>query len=135
MKELYNFGFNDIDIENIIEICPEVKSLSSIEINNNIEILKSINCNDRHIRNILLSNPYFLCRSCEDILKLIKKLLELNISQINLLLDSNPFLLNKDSYEIDEYIKENMNRGKKLDDIIEDFEENPFIIDEVSKND
>ncbi len=89
---------------------------------------------NRHIKNILLSNPYFLCRSCEDILKLIKKLLEINISQINLLLDSNPFLLNKDSYEIDEYIKENMEKGQKIDDIIEDFEENPFIIDEVNKN-
>lgn len=114
----------------MIEIFPNIINLSNIELENSIDLLKNINCNDRQIRNILISNPYYLDRSNEDILNLIKKLIQINIKNINLLFDSNPFLLNKDAYEIEEYIYKELNKGKILDEIIDEFESNPYIIDE-----
>ncbi len=130
MKELYNLGLSEIDIKNIIETYPEIKDLTDEEIAKNIEILKNINCNDKHIRNILIANPYYLNRSINDIKSLIMKLKEINIVNINLLFDSNPFLLNRDSYEIDEYIKKELEEGKKLEIIVDELESNPYIIDE-----
>lgn len=130
MKILYNLGFNDNDIKNMLEICPNIQYLTDEEILANIEILKSINCNDRHIRNILISNPFYLDKNNEDIINLIKKLKEINIENINLLFDSNPFLLSKDAYEIDEYINKEVKNGKDIDSIVDEFESNPYIIDE-----
>jgi len=131
MIELYNLGLNNNDINTMLEICPTIKDLTNDEILTNIKILKSINCNDRHIKNIIISNPMYLNRLSDDIIFLINKLKQLNISNINLLFDTNPFLLNKDAYEIDEYINFEIKKGKELEDIIDEFESNPYIIDEI----
>lgn len=131
MKELYNLGFNDNDIKYILEICPSIKNLEEYEIINNIKILKNINCTTRDIHNIIISNPLYLDRIPSDIISLIKKLQELSIPNLNLLFDSNPFLLNKNAYEIDEYIKSGMKLGKTIEDIVEEMEYNPYIIDEI----
>lgn len=131
MVELFNLGLSDNDIKNMIAVCPEIKELTDNEITNNIEILKSINCNERHIRNILICNPFYLNRTIEDISKLIKKLIEIGITHVNLIFDSNPYLLNKDDYEIDEYINKLTIKGKSLEEIVDDLDSNPFIIDEI----
>ena len=130
MKELYSLGLNDNEVKSMIEQCPNIKELVYNEIGTNIEILRNINCNDRHIRNILICNPFYLDRTKEDIINLINKLVQLNISNINLLFDSNPFLLNKDAYEIDDYIKKQLLKGKSLENIVGELESNPYIIDE-----
>ena len=96
-----------------------------------IKILKYIDCLDRHIQNILICNPFYLYRSIDDVVKLIKKLLEIGMTNINLLFDSNPFLLNKDAYEIDDYINKKINNGKTLEDIVDEIDSNPYIIDEI----
>lgn len=131
MVELFNLGLNDNDIKNMIALCPEIKELTDSEIISNIEILKSINCNERHIRNILICNPFYLNRTIEDISKLINKLIEIGITHVNLLFDSNPYLLNKDDYEIDEYINKLIKNGKTLEEIVDELDSNPFIIDEI----
>ena len=41
----------------------------------------------------------------DDVIDLINKLFEIGVTNINLLFDSNPLLLNKNSYEIDNYIE------------------------------
>lgn len=130
MKILYKLGLSDYDIKNMIELCPDLNDITDQNIITNINILTSIKCSEKHTKNILLSNPFYLTRDDDDILSLIKKLNELNISNINLLLDSNPFLLNKNAYEIDDYIKKELKSGKDLEEIIDEFESNPYIIDE-----
>jgi len=131
MDYLFNLGVTEQEIKYILEICPEILELNGEKIINNIEILKIINCNERHIRNIILSNPFYLGCSKDDIIDLINKLLEIGITNINLLFDSNPFLLNKNSYEIDDYIKEEIKKGKNINDIVDELECNPYIIDEI----
>ena len=84
----------------------------------------------RHIKNIIISNPYYLCRMNEDILKLISYLKKIGINNVNLLFDSNPFFLNYDRFEIEEYVNNKLDIGMELEDIIDSIEDNPYIIDE-----
>lgn len=131
MIELYNLGLSENEIKNIIEMCPEIINFSNDDIVDNIKVLKDIDCLDRHIRNILICNPFYLYRDIEDILNLINKLLEIGMTNINLLFDSNPFLLNKDDYEIDDYINKQISAGKTIEDIVDEIDSNPYIIDEM----
>ena len=129
MDLLYNLGINDLELKGILELVPEILDMSEIEISNKIDILKYIECNDRHIKNILVSNPYYLDRFDNDILKLIGYLKNIGVSNLNLLFDSNPYLLNRDDFEIRDYIENRVKNGDSLDNIICDIEDNPYIID------
>ena len=131
MKELYNLGLSDKDINSILNAIPEIKELEKYEITNNINILKQINCNDIQIRNIITANPYFLNRIPEDILSLINVLQIYKINNLNLLFDSNPFLLNKDIVDIENHINNELKSGKTLSEIIDEFQLNPYKIDEI----
>ena len=82
----------------------------------------SVGCKDYHIRNIISANPYYLSRSTNDIKQLINKLLSLGIQHLEITFDSNPWLLNKDAYEIDEYIKDEQFKGLSLDEIIDNID-------------
>ena len=130
MKELYNIEIDEENIKNMLEIYPEIKGLDDNDIIRNINILKDLNCNDSQIRNILISNPFYLDRNIEDINNLIKFLIKIGLNNLNLLFDSNPYLLNKDTYEINEYLEKELKKEKNIDDIIDELEINPFIIDE-----
>lgn len=122
MDELLELGLNETEIKDIITTNPQILKLTNKEITDLINILKQINCKDYHIKNIITANPFYLSRSKEDIIKLIKKLLSLNISNLEITFDTNPWLLNKDSYEIDEYIKEELQKKKTLTEIIDTIE-------------
>ena len=130
MKELFNLGFSDEQLNDMLELCSSIKDLTDLEINTAIEILRKIDCSENQIKNILYANPFYLDRCDDDVLNLIKKLKALNISSINLLFEANPFLLNKDDFEIDEYLEKEKNKGKTIDEIIEELELNPYSIDE-----
>jgi hypothetical protein len=131
MDELINLGFSDMDLKSILEQCPNIMGISNEEVLGLIEILKYLGCEDRHIRNIIISNPYYLERNSVDVLKLIKYFKEINFSNLNLLFDSNPFLLNKDDFEIRGYVSDRLSMGMLLDDIIDEIDNNPYFIDEV----
>ena len=131
MEELFSWNFNDLDIKEMISINKEILSLDNEEIRNIVSILKNINCSDSEIRNILTTNPNYLSRCYSDVIELINKFKSLNIDDLNELFNSNPHLLNKDVFEIEDYINSEISNGKKLDDIIDELVSNPFIIDEV----
>lgn len=131
MEELFNIGVMDEEIKEMIHMCPSIMDLSSEEVIRKINLLKGINCSERHIRNIIISNPYYLDRIDEDIIKLIKKLQELKFSTIYLLLETNPFILNLDSYEIDNYINDRISNNEILEDIVDDMESRPYLFDEI----
>ena len=130
MEELYNYNLNDSDIKEMISINNDILSLSNEEIKNIVELLLKINCNDKQIRNILISNPFYLSRCISDVIDLIKKLMNLGITSLNILFDSNPWLLNKDVFELDDYINQELN-NKTLEEIVDELESNPYIIDEI----
>lgn len=119
MNELLLFGINEEEIKEINEKSNVLKDVTDKEIKDRINLLREINCEDKIIKNIIISNPDYLNRSVDDILKLIKKLLELNIERIDITFDGNPWLLNKDDFEIDEFIKEKKESGMDYEDILD----------------
>ena len=131
MEELFSWNLNDLDIKEMISINKDILNLDNEEIRNIVSILKNINCSDSEIRNILVTNPNYLSRCYSDVIELINKFKSLNIDDLNELFNSNPHLLNKDVFEIEDYINSEISNGKKLDDIIDELVSNPFIIDEV----
>lgn len=119
MNELLLFGINEEEIKEINEKSNVLKEVTDKEIKDRINLLREINCEDKIIKNIIISNPDYLNRSVDDILKLIKKLLELNIERIDITFDGNPWLLNKDDFEIDKFIKEKKESGMDYEDILD----------------
>ena len=66
---------------------------------------------DTEISNIIGSNPEFLITPTESILKLITKLKSYGFTLLNILFDSNPYILNLEVFEIENYI--NNKKGDK----------------------
>ena len=123
--------FNEEEINDILWENKNISNLSNDDIKKNINILKTYGCNDKIIRNIILSNPYYLSRLPEDINGLIIKLKALRINNFSSLFDSYPTLLNKDSYEIDEFITSKIMDGLNVNVITDILNSFPYMIDEV----
>lgn len=125
---LLELGLTLANIENIKEFVSE-EDISDLI--NNIKLLRTINCDDTLIKDIIIGNPFFLQRSYSDIYKLISYLQQLGFTHINLLFDSYPMFLNKDAFEIEAFIQKELSSGKTLEDIIDEIDSNPIIIDEI----
>src|SRR5574344_2378438 len=100
---LKKLGISEKTINEMMQICPDIKELEINEIFKKLEILKNIECEMQQTRNIVSSNPQYLIRTNTDINKTINKLKELGFKPLNILFDGNPYILNLDSYEIEEY--------------------------------
>ena len=131
MIELYNMGISDITLKNMIEINPEITELTNQEIIKKVEILKEINCSKTQILSIISSNPLFLSRGINEIIKLLSYLQEIGFTCLNILFDSNPYILNLEPFEIKKYINNRINQGENLDDIVDDLDSNPYLFQEI----
>lgn len=132
MREiLKKLGISDNTIKQMEEMCPNITELSAEEIEQKIEILKELNCNDTQIRNIISSNAMYLDRINTDIQKLLEKLEELGFDMLNILFDGNPYILNLDAFEIENYIEARKENGEALEDIVDEMSSNPYIFEEI----
>ena len=131
MEELFNLGISNNTIKNMLELVPNIKEMSNKDIIDKINILKNINCSDYQITNIISSNPMYLDRINEEILKLLGKLNDLGFNTLNILLDANPYILNLEPYEIDNYIKNRLEKNETLEDIIDEMDSNPYLFNEL----
>lgn len=131
MQELYSLGITDETLKYMLESFPELSFLTSEEVKEKINILVNIGCNDHHILNILEANPWYLDRTSSDVLSLINKLEILGFTCLNILFDSNPFILNLDVFEIDDYFNDRIAKGEELSDIVYELDSNPFLFDEI----
>ena len=132
MKEiLKKIGISEKTINQMEEICPNIKDLTKEEVLNKIEILKNINCDDIQIRNIISSNAMYLDKSNTDINKLINELRKLGFDNLDLLFDGNPNILNLDDFEVRKYIEDRERNGELLEDIVDDMSSNLFIFEEI----
>ena len=132
MKEiLKKIGISEKTINQMEEICPNIKDLTNEEVLSKIEILKDINCDDIQIRNIISSNAMYLDKSNTDINKLINELRKLGFDNLDLLFDGNPNILNLDDFEVRNYIKDRVGNGELLEDIVDDMSSNLFIFEEI----
>ena len=128
---LLKFGISNKTIEQMEELCPSIKDLQDNELLEKIEILKDENCDDIQIKNIISSNAFYLDRSNTDIEQLINKLKEFGFDTLNLLFDGNPYILNLDAFEIENYIKNRENKGENLENIVDEMSSDPSLFQEI----
>lgn len=128
---LKKMGISESTINNMVEMCENIKELSAEEIFKKIDILKKENCDEIQIRNIISSNASYLDKSDTDINKLITKLKEYGFTNLDLLFDGNPYILNLDDFEIERYIKGRLETGELLEDIVDDMSANLFVFSEI----
>ncbi len=131
MEELYNLDISDNTIKAMMEYNPNIKEMTKDEINEKIALLEGINCTDDEIRNIISSNSRYLGRTNEEVLDLISSLENYGFKSINVLLDSNPYILNLDVFEIEDYINNKKESGMSLEEIVDELDSNPELFNEM----
>lgn len=131
MLELYNIGISDKILKNMIEINCEINELTNQEIIQKIEILKEIDCSRAQVLNIITSNPMFLSREINGIVELLSYLHKIGFQCLNILFDSNPYILNFEIFEIEKYIDNRINQGELLEDIVDNLDSNPYLFQEI----
>lgn len=127
MNELFKLGISDLELQNMIEMNEEIQQLSEVEIISKIQLLQQIDCTLPQVRNILISNPFYLSFTTAEIQKIIQNLLKLGFTNLNLLFDSNPFFFDYEIEELKEYIINQQQNGMLLDDIISMIQDNPYL--------
>lgn len=131
MEELYRIGISENIIKNMLELVPTILEMSEGEITEKELILKKINCDENQVINIISSNPMYLDRTNDGVLRLISKLKSYGFSMLNILFDSNPYILNLEVFEIENYINGRLNNEEVLEDIIDDLDSNPILFNEI----
>lgn len=131
MEELYRMGISENTIKNMLELVPYISEMSEKEIKEKEIILKKVNCDENQVINIISSNPMYLDRTNDGVLRLISKLKSYGFSMLNILFDSNPYILNLEVFEIENYINCRLNNEEVLEDIIDDLDSNPILFNEI----
>lgn len=131
MKELLKLGFSECTIDEMLNQNPNIKDITYEELYQKIDILKNIECSEEQVLNIIGSNPMYLDRSNNDVIKLLAFLDKLGFSVLSILIDSNPYILNLDVFEIDDYVKSRLSNGELLEDIVDDLDTNAYLFNEI----
>lgn len=131
MKELLKLGFSECTIDEMLNQNPNIKDITYEELYQKIDILKNIECSEEQVLNIIGSNPMYLDRSNNDVIKLLAFLDKLGFTVLSILIDSNPYILNLDVFEIDDYVKSRLSNGELLEDIVDDLDTNTYLFNEI----
>ena len=68
-------------------------------------------------KNVLDANPLLFNRSYDELNKLKNKLISIGITNLNITFDTQPLLLNKEIFEIDDFINEQIKKGLEINEI------------------
>ena len=120
MNYLYNLDLNENEILDIADANGEVQDLSEEEMIKYIYVLIDIGCTQKQIHTIITSNPAYFSRDVDDVGSFLRKLKSYDID-VSLAVEANPWLLNKDSFELDEFINEKRSLGIADDKILDNF--------------
>ena len=126
MEKLVELGISEEELKSMLELNANI--LDEPELNILIDILYLIKCDERMIKNILISNPNYLSRTKEDVVGLINELLGIGLNDLNILFDTNPYLLDLDDFDIEDYKIEHNYSNEELVNLLEG---DPFIFSEV----
>jgi hypothetical protein len=130
MEELFNIGISLGTIRSMIEFNPEIQELTSNDILEKIELLKMISCKENQISNIISSNSLYLTKTKEEYIKLIEYLTKIGFTNLNILFDSNPYILNIEISELKQYITQK-SQEYPLEDLIDELESSPYLFNEI----
>ena len=130
MEELIKLGIDNNELEKIISGVNNINLLSNDEVKDKINYLISLNASIEEIKNIIICNPSYLDRLDKDVKNLVNCLIKYGFINLNTLFDSNPFILNLDAFEVDNYINERL-KNEELEIIVNDLIDNPDIFNEI----
>lgn len=119
MDGLIRFGFTIEEINILMDSNEDISLVSDNSVNEIIKLLKDNNCSNNTIKNIFICNPFVITSNIIDTTKLINKLKELGFTNINLLLDSNPYILNISDKELEKLYNKKKDEGLKSSEIID----------------
>ena len=82
------------------------------------------------IKNTIISDAFFLSRMVTDLVKTVQKLEEIGMIKVDIseLIDGYPYILERDAFEIDEYVKRKAAEGMSPDEICDHIYDNPMEI-------
>ena len=119
MDVLIRYGFSIEEIKNMMDTNDSIDTVYDKDIYELIEILEKVGCSEEQIKNIFLCNPFYLTRKVFDVHNLIKKLYEVGCSHLNLVFDSNPYLLNLQDEEIEVLVNKKIHEGFTKSEIVD----------------
>lgn len=111
MDVLIRYGFSIEEIKNMMDSNQEIEGIEDKDIYELIEILINIGCVNSQIKNIFICNPFCISRNIIEIHKSINKYKELGLDNLNVMFDSNPYLLNLEDIEIENIYNESIEKG------------------------
>lgn len=120
MDVLIRFVFSIEEIKNMMDTNFEIDNIDDEILKKLIDILKMNKCSNDEVRNILISNPFYLSRNCTAVMGLIDEMKKFGLVSLNTIFDSNPFILNLEDSDFLELIRNKKSEG--LNDLeIKDF--------------
>lgn len=119
MDCLIRFGFTIEEINILMDTNEDISLVSDSDVNEVINLLKNNNCSIDTIKNIFICNPFTITNNINDTIKLIDKLKELGFKNINLLFDSNPYILNISDKTIEKLYNKKKDEGLNKDEIMD----------------
>lgn len=119
MDVLIRYGFSIEEIKNMMDTNDSIDTVMDKDIYELIEILEKAGCSEKQIKNIFLCNPFYLTRKVFDVLNMIQKLYEIGCSHLNLLFDSNPYILNLMDEEIEAFVNKKIHEGHTKEEILD----------------
>jgi len=131
MIGLFELGISNETINNMVTLFPEIRDMNEKDLQKKVTILEKLDCSRNQIANIIGSDPEYLTKSNIVVLELINKLIDLGFRNLNILFDSNPYVLNFETFEIDNYVNNRIKNGESLEDIVDDLDSNPYLFSEV----
>lgn len=121
MDYLYNLNLNEDEILDMVKVNDHISEMSSEDIYDYIYTLIDIGCNQEQIYNIIIANPFYFSRDLDDVRKFLRRFMSFDGVKYLDVLVKNPWLLNKEAFEIEDYIEENKNTGLNDKEILERF--------------
>lgn len=118
MEHLISY-LNEDEFLELLKINPDIKNADEEDIVALISILKSIDLQAEQIRKVIIANPFYLTRTPNDIERLFEIFKSLDVTYLDSILLNCSWLLDKDSFEIEDYIENKINSGLEAEEAIE----------------
>ena len=127
---LKDLGITEEEFNEISSINMFLESMDEDDVRGPILFLRDFGCSDAMIKNTIISDAFFLSRMVTDLVKTVQKLEEIGMikDDISELIDGYPYILERDAFEIDEYVKRKAAEGMSPDEICDRIYDNPMEI-------
>ena len=124
--------FREEEIKRLIKENDWLKIISKEQVRDIIKTLSDEKCNNRVLRNIIITYPEVLRKDVDELKELIYVLKGYEIIHLENLFDEYPFFLKKKAYEVDNFFFIKQKEGHKNNEIKKILEDTPYMIDVTS---